>query len=276
MSYKSILVHVDKTNSASERIKLAATIAMNEHAHLTGVAVTGISRFIYQAGLINDNDPNLATHLAAELDILRERAKEALDHFAHIAQKMHVRSFEMQMVDDEDEGFTRQARCNDLVVIGQTDPEEPTPAVTPDFPDHVMLNSGRPALIVPYAGHFDRFGSKLMIAWDASVAATRAVANALPILRRAEIIEVVVFNADDPQLGPDVAQYLAHHNIEANVIRQETDIDVGDALLSMAIDLNSDSIVMGAYGHWRLRERLLGGVTRTVLESMTIPVLASH
>jgi nucleotide-binding universal stress UspA family protein len=276
MSYKTILAHVDKSDSASERIRLAAMIALNENAHLTGIAVTGISRFIYQAALINDNDPNLTTHLTTELDILRERAKIALNDFARIAQKMHVRSFETLLVDDEAGAFTRHARCNDLIVIGQTDPEEPSPAVTPDFPEHVVLNSGRPLLIAPYAGRFDRFGSKVMIAWDASAAAARAVAYALPILRRADIVEVVVFNLDDAQLGPDVVHYLAHHDVKADVIRQETDIDVGNSLLSMATDLNSDAIVMGAYGHSRLREKLLGGVTRTVLESMTVPVLMSN
>jgi nucleotide-binding universal stress UspA family protein len=87
---------------------------------------------------------------------------------------------------------------------------------------------------------------------------------------------VVVFNAEDVQLGPDIAHYLARHGVKANVIRQQTDIDVGSALLSMVTDLNSDCIVMGAYGHPRLRERLLGGVTRTVLESMTVPVSMSN
>lgn len=276
MSYKTILVHVDKSNTASKRIKLAAAIALNENAHLTGIGITGISLLIYQAGLINDNDPNLSTHLIAEQDILRESAKDALNDFTRIAQTMHVRSFDTQLVDDETDDFTRHARCNDLIVIGQTDPEEPSPAVTPTFPEHAVLNSGRPLLIVPYAGNFERFGRKVMIAWDASAAAARAVAYALPILRRADIVEVIVFNLDDEQLGPDVVQYLAHHDVKADLIRQETDIDVGNSLLSMATDLNSDVMVMGAYGHSRLREKLLGGVTRTVLESMTVPVLMSN
>jgi nucleotide-binding universal stress UspA family protein len=276
MSYKTILVHVDKSENASERFRLAAMIALNENAHLAGIAVTGISRLIYEAGLINDNDPNLTVHLTAELDILRARANDALSDFTRAAQSMHVRSFETQLVDDEAEEFTRQARCNDLVVIGQTNPEEPSPSVTPGFPEYVVQHSGRPSLLVPYAGHFERFGSKVMIAWDASTAATRAVANALPILMRADIVEVVVFNLDDVQLGPDLVNYLAHHGVKANLIRQETDIDVGNSLLSMATDLHSDVMVMGAYGHSRLREKLLGGVTRTALESMTIPVLMSN
>jgi nucleotide-binding universal stress UspA family protein len=276
MSYKAILVHVDKTDNVSARIKLAATVALNEHAHLIGIAVTGIASFLYQAGLVNNSDPALATHLQAEMDILREGAQEALDDFSRIVQKLQVRSVETLMVDDQGEEFMRLARCSDLIVVGQADPAQPTPAVTPDFPEQVVLHAGRPLVIVPYAGEVNRFGSKVMLAWDASLTATRAVAYALPILKRADLVEVVVFNAVDPQLGADVVHYLAHHGIKADLIRQEADIDVGNALLSMAADLHSDSIVMGAYGHARLREKLLGGVTRTVLGSMTVPVLMAN
>lgn len=276
MSYKTILVHVDKTRSAAERIRLASEVAAVCDAHLTGAVLTGISRFIYQAGLINDNDPNLTVHLAEELNVLRERAKEALNDFTRIAQKMQVRSFETQLIDDETGEFLRRARCHDLIVLGQTDPEEPTPAVGPDFPERILLNAGRPVLLVPYTGHFDRIGSKSMIAWDGGIAVTRAVAGALPILGKADVVEVVAFNPGHPQRGPDIAHYLAHHQVYADVIRQETNIDLGNALLSMATDLNSDMIVMGGFGHTRLREKILGGVTRTVLESMTVPVLMAH
>lgn len=280
MSYKTILVHVD--HGASERIKLAIMIARSEGARLVGAAVTGATKFISQAGLITDSDPSLADHLAAQLDTLRDGAKAALGEFERIMQDIHVCSVETRIVDDEVDGFLSLTRSNDLVVVGQTNPEDPSAAVTPEFPEHVVVRSGRPVLIVPYAGHFDRLGSRVMIGWDASASATRAVANALPILTRADSVSIVVFNpepieaSDRPEAGADIAQYLAHHGVKADVIRQKTDIDIGNALLSMATDLNSDSIVMGAYGHSRLRESLLGGATRTVLESMTIPVLMSH
>jgi nucleotide-binding universal stress UspA family protein len=279
MSYKTILVHVDKSRNAAERIRLAVTIAARCDAHLTGAALTGISRFVYQSGLINDNDPNLASHLDEELNVQREGAAQALADFARLAQRMHPRSFETRLIDDENEEFLRQARCQDLLVLGQTDPEEPAPAGGLDFPERVLLNAGRPVLVVPYAGQFDRVGSKAMIAWDGGIAATRAVASALPLLGKAdvvEVVEVVAFNPGDPQRGPDIAQYLAHHQVRADVIRQQTDIDLGSALLSMASDLNSDTIIMGAFGHSRLREKIFGGVTRTVLRSMTVPVLMAH
>lgn len=282
MSYKAILVHVDISEGAGERINLAISIAKNQHACLVGAAVTGVTRFIYQAGLINGNDPNLTAHLVAQLETLRANARAALAEFEGAAKNAQVSPFETKLIDDDADGFVSTARINDLVVAGQPNPEDPSPAVAPDFPEFVVLHSGRPVLLVPYAGHFEQVGAKLMIAWDASVSATRAVSDALPILARAESVAVAVFNpesveaTDGPEAGADIAQYLARHGVKADVIRQKTDIDIGNALLSLAIDLNSDAIVMGAYGHSRMRERLLGGVTRTVLESMTIPVLMSH
>lgn len=289
MSYKTVLVHVDKSRSTAERIKVAATVAMNEQAHLVGAALTGTSRYLYEAGLINSNDPNLTTHLQEQLEVLRDRARDALNEFETLVRTMQVRSFEGQLIDDEPgSGINQKARCNDLVVIGQTDPEELSSPIPPDFPETVVLHSGRPVLIVPYIGQFDRIGSNVLIAWDASVSATHAVTNAIPLLRRADQVEIVVFLSEGEEMpdqaGDDIAAYLAHHGVKANVTRQatktdkkyRTKLDIGNALLSMATDLNSDLIVMGAYGHSRLRELLLGGVTRTVMQSMTVPVLMSH
>jgi nucleotide-binding universal stress UspA family protein len=283
VSYKTILVHVDKSRNASERIKLAAALAMNENAHVIGAALTGVSRYIYHAGLISDIDPDLTTHMSAQLDLLRERAKDALREFEAIALAMHIRSVETELVDDEaGAGISLQARCSDLVVIGQTDLNEPSPAVMPDFPEYVLMHSGRPVLIVPHTGRFDKVGNRVLVAWDASIGATHAVTNAIPLLTRAGIVEVAIFNADSqddahgPQPGADIAQYLARHDIKVDVINRKTEVDIGDALLSLAVDLASDLIVMGGYGHSRFREILLGGVTRTVLESMTVPVMMSH
>jgi nucleotide-binding universal stress UspA family protein len=152
----------------------------------------------------------------------------------------------------------------------------------PDFPQYVVINSGRPVLIVPYSGKFENIGNRVLIAWDASMAATRTVTNALPLLKRAQIVEVALFNPESqPQVhgalpGSDVAIYLARHGIKVEVLQRTTDADIGTALLALATELDSDLLVMGGYGHSRFREILLGGVTRTVLEAMTIPVLMSH
>lgn len=282
MSYKTVLVHVDKDKHASERVKLAAQIAMAEDAHLIGAAPSGVSRFIYQSRFIYEGGA-MATHLDSHLEELRNAAKEALEQFERTVNGIGVRSYEAREVDDEaGGGVSLQARYSDLVVIGQTNLDEPSSTTLPDFPEFVVMNSGRPVLIVPYVGHYESMPKRVLIAWDASTSATRAVTASIPLLKRAENVDVVVFNAESrgdahgEQPGADIALYLARHHIKVNVVRQKTKIDVGNALLSIASDLGSDMIVMGGYGHSRFREILLGGVTRTVLESMTVPVLMSH
>jgi len=282
MSYKTVLVHVDKDKHASERVKLAAQIAMNEEAHLIGAAPSGVSRFVYQSRFIYEGG-GMATHLDSHLEELRKAAKDSLALFESTVRSIGVQSYEARQVDDEaGGGISLQARYSDLVVIGQTNLDEPSSTTLPDFPEFVVMNSGRPVLIVPYVGRYDAMPKRVLIAWDASTSATRAVTAAIPILKRAQNVDVVVFNPDSrgdahgEQPGADIALYLARHNIKVNVVRQKTDIDVGNALLSIATDLNSDMIVMGGYGHSRFREILLGGVTRTVLESMTVPVLMAH
>lgn len=279
MPYKTVLVHVDESAHASERIKIAATVAMAEKAHLIGTAMTGASRYLVQTRMLAELDPSLKTHL----DFLRGRAMRGLEDFEATAQKLGLASFEKRLVDDEaGGGICLQARYADLVVIGQNDPNELSPVVMPDFPEYVVLYSGRPVLLVPYSGHFDAIGKRVLVAWDASMPATRAVTNAIPLLGRAQIVQVVIFNADARQQahgalpGADIALYLARHDIRVEVVQRQSGLDVGLALQALVTELQSDLLVMGGYGHARFRELLLGGVTSTVLETMRVPVLMSH
>jgi nucleotide-binding universal stress UspA family protein len=278
MPYKTILVHVDESSHAGERIKIAAAIAMTQRSHLIATAVTGASRYLVQTRMLAELDPNLRTHL----DFLRQRARRGLDDFEAAVQKLGLASFEKRLVDDEaGGGICLQARYADLVVIGQNDPNEISPVTMPDFPQYVVLNSGRPVLLVPYAGRFDNIGTRVLIAWNASIEATHAIAGAMPLLERAQIVEIAVFNpraqpqAYGPRPGADMAEFLARHDIKTEVLLQDAE-RVEEALLSLASDRGADLIIMGGYGHNRFREMLLGGVTQTVLERMTVPVLMSH
>jgi nucleotide-binding universal stress UspA family protein len=283
MSYKTILVHVDESERAIERIKLAAAVAMAQKAHLIGTATTGASRYIQRTRMLAELDPNFMIHL----EFLRKRANRGLEEFESTAQMLGIPSFEKRLVDDEaGGGVCLQARYCDLIVIGQNDPEEVSPVVMPDFPQYVVLNSGRPVLIVPYSSTFESIGKRVLIAWDASMAATHTVTNAIPFLKCAQLVQVVVFNpqsqhqqqpsSQDLAPGGELARYLSRHDIKVEVLQRNTSQDIGSAILSLATDLDSDLLVMGGYGHSRFREILLGGVTRTVLETMTIPVLMSH
>ncbi len=279
MSYKTILVHVDESRSVDTSVALACKIAEVENAHLIGSATTGVSRFLYQLAEGNPQDPTVGPHLEA----MRKRANNALKKFETQARQFDIKSVETRLVDDDAAGgLILQVPYCDLAVLGQYDPEGFSAIVNQDLPAYVVMNGRCPILLVPYAGAADSMGERVLIAWNASPEATRAVRDAIPLLKRAKIVEVVLFNPDsqrdrvDPQPGAAIALYLARHGIEVDVIVQKTALDVGNALLSLASDLKSDLLVMGCYGRSRFREMLLGGASRTVLQEALIPVFMSH
>lgn len=279
MSYKTILVHVDHSRHAPQRIRVAAEIALRDNAHLVGLAMTGVSRYLLDSDTVDQQEPVLLTHISA----LKKQAEQALEKYEELVRQMGVLSWERRLVDDEPAGgVSLEARYADLVVLGQTDTDEVLPAMMSDFPEYVVMYAGRPVLIVPYAGSFEHIGKKILVAWDGSMEASRAINGALPFLRQAHEVKVVVFNADKQvnvhgeQPGADIALYLARHGVNVDVLQETTDQDSGNALLSLAADTFADLLVMGCYAHSRFREVLLGGASRTVLESMTLPVLMAH
>ena len=173
-------------------------------------------------------------------------------------------------------------RYADLVILGQLDPDDPVTG--PRYlPEQVILGCGRPALVIPYIGAAASIGERVVIAWDASREAARAVNDALPLLERARAVRVVTINPRQGPFGhgeepaPDIGLHLARHDIKTEVERVVSrDIDVANTILSQLANEGADLLVMGAYGHSRLREYVLGGVTRTILAEMTVPVLMSH
>ncbi|MGK5026368.1 universal stress protein [Janthinobacterium sp. RB2R34] len=288
MTYKTVLLHIDDGAGRAARIALAASVAQACGGHLTGVALTGVSRLLYQHQPDLDADPNLSLHL----NFLRERAARALDGFEQQASSLGVASYEQRVVDDEAAGgISMLARYADLVVISQYNAADKSPSVMRDFPAYVLLHSGTPVLIVPHAMPLAQPQSpaaarNVLLSWNGSKEASRAVSAALPLLQRAGQVHVAVFDAqrhaaehgDHP--GADLLQYLARHGVQAKLLLLDGGAtrrgDIGEALLAQVSELSADLLVMGAYGHSRLRETILGGVTRTVLQSMTVPVLMAH
>ena len=172
------------------------------------------------------------------------------------------------------------ARYADLVVLGQPDSENGG-EVDAQVPEDVVLSAGRPALVVPYIGAGEEIGKRVLIAWDGGREAARAVNDALPLLENAEFVAVLVVNpsqgAHGEEPGADIALHLARHGIAVEAQHIEVrDLSTGNALLSRLADEAIDLLVMGAYGHSRLREMVLGGMTREVFQQMTVPVLMSH
>ena len=279
MSYKSILVHADQTPHSAERIRMAAAIAVQEQAHLIGTAMTGISHVVFETGAFDPHDPAFDHHMRA----LRSYADKSLEHFEQLADTLPELSMESRLLDDDVVGgMTLQARYADLVVLGQFDAESVVPGVMPNFPESVVMNCARPVMVVPTGWKFSALPSRALVAWDGSMTATRAVTAALPLLRHAAQVDVAIINPGDTpdahgeQPGADIALYLSRHGIAVNVSVQETRRGPGEALLSMCSDAGADLLVMGAYGHTRFREMVLGGATRDILSSMTVPVLMAH
>jgi nucleotide-binding universal stress UspA family protein len=281
MTYKTILVHVDSSSHVNLRIEIAATLAARYDAHLVGLALTGLPEIYFDPLMLNPVDPAVEPLL----QVPRQRAADALANFEDIARQFHVGSTESRLEENESvQGVILQARYCDLVVLGQFDPDDDEASTRSDFAESVILECGIPVLMVPYASAVTGVGTRALVSWNASKEAVRALHDALPMLQRASPVAVAVFDPDRLPSAyravPDkhIVAALARHAVVAKVTRQVTtsDIDIANALLSLATDQASDLLVMGAYGHARFREILLGGVTRQILRSMTLPVLMAH
>jgi nucleotide-binding universal stress UspA family protein len=279
MTYKTILVHVDETHSAIHRAQLAQALATTFNAHLTGVALTGISRYIFESTDLGVGDPNIMLHLSS----LRERAERALAQFKKISAGLDSATTECIVANDEaNGGLGLRARYSDLIVIGQTNRDEPSPSVMSDFPEFMIVNSGRPVLIVPHSLTKTSLSDISVVAWDGSRESARAVTDAIPLLKLSKQVHVLIINPNEPteahgdEPGADIALFLARHDIKVEISTRFSTHDVGSNILAACKELSADLLVMGGYGHSRFREMIMGGVTRTVLENMSIPVLMSH
>jgi nucleotide-binding universal stress UspA family protein len=282
MAYKVILVQADQSSNYEERIRVAIRLAQQHDAHLIGAAVTGGAALFAYPGAYTADGGGYSAFLTTHMDLVRQQAERAVAAFEAAASNELVLSHEGVVIDDEaGAALSLRARYSDLVVIGQTKPDEAKLSVPPDLPQYLIMSCGRPVLLVPFAGSFPTVGRFPMLAWDGSLSAARAVTGALPIFEKAERVDVAVFTGDaadvyGDQPGDDIALYLARHGVNANVIRSDSAIDGGRPLLTLANDRGADLIVMGGYGHARLREFVMGGVTRTVLQVMNLPVLMAH
>ncbi len=168
------------------------------------------------------------------------------------------------------------ARYADLVVGGQPDPDQPNNL--DELALSMVFSSGRPVLFVPYAGRFTAPAEHVIVAWNATRESARAVHDAMPLLQRAKGVMIYEFNPrKDHMSGAEICAHLVRHGVKAKASHGVADdLKVGEALLSAAADFNADLMVMGCYGHSRLREMVLGGATRQILRSMTCPVLFAH
>jgi nucleotide-binding universal stress UspA family protein len=274
---KDIVVSLSVAESGGYAADFAVSVANMVDAHLTGIA------FVYDPIV-----PVAATgYVPPEVIETQQRdneaaAKAAVEHFNAAAGRagITVESDKLPAsLASAGEQFGGIARRFDLAVVPQGEPDKD--AVEELIAESTLFESGRPVIIVPYIQKAPIKLGRVMACWDGSRQATRAIADAMPLLERAGQVELVIVanerGKQDEIPGADMGQHLARHGLKVDVNRiTEGDIDVADALLSHAADASVDFMVMGGYGHSRLREFVLGGVTRSVLRSMTVPVLMSH
>ncbi|MDO8606645.1 MAG: universal stress protein [Phaeospirillum sp.] len=275
MAFKDILVHVDDTARAAVRLDLALGLAVSHQAHLVALNVRTRTAL-----------PTVVTaQLGGEMDTILAHgdAEAAAKARVLVESRLVVPGTSVEWRDvggNLVETLSLHARYCDLVVIGQTSTEEEG---GPPLADSLVLAVGRPVLVVPYAGRFPTVGRRVLVAWNASREATRAVHDALPLLEQADIVHVLAINpghgmaghGDIP--GADICLHLSRHGINAVCEHiASDDLEVGEMLLSRAADEDSDLIVMGGYGRSRLRELVMGGATRHLLGHMTVPVMISH
>jgi nucleotide-binding universal stress UspA family protein len=273
---KDILVNLQTNSSRDPARDYAISVASVFEARLTGVV------FAYEPinpGTIFDGIG--ASVIAEYRDELRAAAQAARDQFKRAAQQVNLQS-EAHVLELGLAGvattFGEMARNYDLSIIGQARPDSEAPDDL--IIEGALFGSGRPVLIVPY---IQRTGAKLdrvMVCWDGSRNAARAVADAMPLLRRAGAVDVVTIDTVERRnqvAGADIAEHLARHGlkIELKSITDKAN-DVASTILNHVADSDTDFVVMGGYGHSRLREFMLGGATRGMLRSMTVPTLMAH
>jgi nucleotide-binding universal stress UspA family protein len=213
----------------------------------------------------------------------REAARGAQQLFRSRADVAGITTEWREREGDVAEIASLHARYADLVIVGQMEPGLPAGHSARALPERLLLGVGRPILVVPYAGVFTTVGERVLVAWNASREATRAVNDALPLLQRASQVTVLAINprggvsGDGDVPGADLALHLSRHGVKAEASWVPAqDIEVAAMLLSWACDCQADLIVMGGYGHSRIRELVLGGATREMLQIMTVPTLMSH
>jgi len=281
MAYKNLLLVLDADESSRERISYAAAIAARFDAHLVGLylTVSSLTRDEYALLDIGILDISFFSDPAKS----RAETEKTRALFEEVTARRGV-SAEWRTASGYPAGMAAMhGRYADLIVIGQLDAYDSQAGLLRARPEEVTMLAGRPVLVVPFAGHYERLGTSVLVGWDASREAARAVRDAMPLLARAEAVTVLTIDAEQSSFGhgeipgADIALYLARHGVKAEVDRTvSAGIGIGDTLLSRAADYGADLLVMGAYGHSRVRELMLGGATRTVLQSMTLPVLMSH
>lgn len=272
---KQLLVHADASPQFAQRLEFACRLAVRHGAGITA---------LYASPSASEALP-VASGMGPGLAVRREKAQDTeLARARSVFEQLKPTGLQAAWAEVHEfplaPAFVERAFYADLLVLGQHGPGEGWSTLMPaDFPETVIALSGRPTLVLPYTSARPDLPGNVVIAWKPGRGAARAVAAALPILRNANAVHILSWGADASPAGGglNIVSYLKAHGVQASWLQEGTEPEnLGDLLLSRAFDLQADLLVMGCYGRPRAYEWALGGASRTVLKSMTLPVLMAH
>ena len=280
MNYPTMLVHLDRSPRSATRATLAASWARAFGSHLIGLVPTGLYDGVIPADEI---DGSADDSVAASAGHLKRRSDAIAGAFHDSIAGDGPLSCEVRLSDEPTvQALVRHGRTSDLVVLGQDGVGEPRDITAHRLVDPVLLALGRPVLVLPGVGTVSGLPRQVLVGWDGSRAAAVALGAAVPVLRRAARVTLVSLRHPGDMAAPpdwqipEVLAFLHRHGVRATAESDVVESGLADALLSRVSDHGADLLVVGAYGHGRLRERALGGVTRQLLAEMTVPLLLGH
>lgn len=277
VTLKTIVACLTAPESTPSVAKVALRLAEHHNAHLIAlhvipkVSVYNLAGAEYSFEIVRQQEQVLQEQAAKVEKVFTKAAKSSgADTEWRCAQSPRA---------DLTTAIRQNIPCADLIVLSQF----LGTGIDPEMTAEVIIGAGRPALIIPEAGEPQEVGKRAIIAWNGQGEAARAAFDAVPLIRQADAVQILTINPDDRNQGEtttpgdDLAAALSRHGVNAATAASlPTEIPVGDALLSSITDESCDLLVMGCYGHTRLRELIFGGVTRHIMKHMTVPVLMSH
>ena len=267
MALRDILVMLDSSVQSATRLQIAVSLAQRDAAYLIGFCALNMM----QPG----GHPGVEISIAEETERIKTEFRNRL-RFAGLQGEWR------ETTDNVSEALAHRMRHVDLTILGQVDQNHPPPAGRHLIED-VLLTGGRPILVIPHVGRFETLGTNVLVGWNNSREATRALNDAIPLIaNNASVLVLEAYtigskSASDDTTSGEAASHLTRHGFNAKTaLTALTGVSASDVLLSYAADVSADLLVVGGYGHSRLRELVLGGVTRELLQHMTLPVLMSH
>jgi nucleotide-binding universal stress UspA family protein len=283
--YKDVLVHLDRSSRSDMRLSVALELAARDGARLAALYATRLPSLAMFMGDASVYDMQMTDQILRQGREYEEEASRTVEkRFEEMCRKYSVEAEFRRVQGFASESVARHAHYADLVIVGQSDPDHPAASGEANIAEIALLESGRPVLVIPYFGEIRPIGHTVLVGWKSGRESARAVNDALPLLSRANSVTVLTIDPEEEGISgegkapaSDICQHLARHGVTATPAHTlSAGVGEGDVLLNQVSDLGADLLVAGGYGHSRARELILGGVTRSLLATMTVPVLFSH